>query len=103
MWFLYPAGKIAFPLLTSYSASKFALDGFFSSLRLENKMTGVNVSITLCVLGLIDTGEAMVTAGRRQEEGRKGEGRERREEARGRRMGRRKRDGRGWMDGEEGR
>lgn len=53
------AGKIAFPLLTSYSASKFALDGFFSSLRLENKMTGVNVSITLCVLGLIDTEAAM--------------------------------------------
>lgn len=64
-------------------------------------MTGVNVSITLCVLGLIDTGEAMVTAGRRQEEGRKGEGRERRKEARGRRMG--KRNERGGRDGEEGR
>lgn len=53
------AGKIPTPLVATYAASKFALDGFFSSIRLENQMTGVNVSITLCVLGLIDTDTAM--------------------------------------------
>ncbi|XP_036883477.1 corticosteroid 11-beta-dehydrogenase isozyme 1 [Sturnira hondurensis] len=49
------AGKIANPLLAPYSASKFALDGFFSSIRKEYSATKVNVSITLCVLGLINT------------------------------------------------
>ncbi|CAM9760425.1 unnamed protein product [Bubo scandiacus] len=34
---------------------KFALDGFFSSLRHERIMQKRNVSITLCILGLIDT------------------------------------------------
>ncbi|XP_004616270.2 11-beta-hydroxysteroid dehydrogenase 1 isoform X1 [Sorex araneus] len=53
------AGKVPTPLLAPYAASKFALDGFFSSIRLENQMMGVNVSITLCVLGLIDTDTAM--------------------------------------------
>uniref|UniRef100_A0A8C8ZYQ2 11-beta-hydroxysteroid dehydrogenase 1 n=1 Tax=Prolemur simus TaxID=1328070 RepID=A0A8C8ZYQ2_PROSS len=49
------AGKMAHPLVASYSASKFALDGFFSSLRKEHSAAKVNVSITLCVLGLINT------------------------------------------------
>ncbi|XDB58842.1 PREDICTED: corticosteroid 11-beta-dehydrogenase isozyme 1 isoform X1 [Capra hircus] len=53
------AGKIACPLAAAYSASKFALDGFFSSLRTEYEATKVNVSITLCILGLIDTDTAM--------------------------------------------
>ncbi|XP_006888008.1 PREDICTED: corticosteroid 11-beta-dehydrogenase isozyme 1 [Elephantulus edwardii] len=53
------AGKIATPLLASYSASKFALDGFFSSIRTEYSLTNINVSITLCVLGLINTETAM--------------------------------------------
>lgn len=53
------AGKITLPLVAPYSASKFALDGFFSSIRKEHLMTNVNVSITLCVLGLIDTETAM--------------------------------------------
>ncbi|NP_001268282.1 corticosteroid 11-beta-dehydrogenase isozyme 1 [Mesocricetus auratus] len=53
------AGKMAHPLVASYSASKFALDGFFSSLRREHGVTNVNVSITLCVLGLINTETAM--------------------------------------------
>lgn len=52
------AGKIANPLLAPYSASKFALDGFFSSIRKEYFVTKVNVSITLCVLGLINTESA---------------------------------------------
>ncbi|XP_068025632.1 hydroxysteroid 11-beta-dehydrogenase 1-like protein [Melanerpes formicivorus] len=53
------AGKIATPFTTSYSATKFALDGFFSSLRHELMMQKKNVSVTLCILGLIDTESAM--------------------------------------------
>ncbi|XP_015862098.1 11-beta-hydroxysteroid dehydrogenase 1 [Peromyscus maniculatus bairdii] len=53
------AGKMAQPMLAPYSASKFALDGFFSTVRKEHIMTKVNVSITLCVLGLINTETAM--------------------------------------------
>uniref|UniRef100_A0A8C3WL04 11-beta-hydroxysteroid dehydrogenase 1 n=1 Tax=Catagonus wagneri TaxID=51154 RepID=A0A8C3WL04_9CETA len=53
------AGKMATPFVAAYSASKFALDGFFSSVRQEYSMTKVNVSITLCILGLINTDTAM--------------------------------------------
>ncbi|KAL6085091.1 hypothetical protein STEG23_008185 [Scotinomys teguina] len=53
------AGKMAQPMVAPYSASKFALDGFFSTIRKEHFMTKVNVSITLCVLGLINTETAM--------------------------------------------
>ncbi|XP_044135022.1 hydroxysteroid 11-beta-dehydrogenase 1-like protein [Bufo gargarizans] len=52
-------GKIATPYTTSYGASKFALDGFFGSLRHELAMQKIPVSITLCILGLIDTQSAM--------------------------------------------
>lgn len=45
------------PLFAPYSASKFALDGFFSSVRKEYAVAKVNVSVTLCILGLIDTGK----------------------------------------------
>lgn len=53
------AGKMSLPLIASYSASKFALDGFFSAIRKEYLISKVNVSVTLCVLGLIDTETAM--------------------------------------------
>uniref|UniRef100_A0A8C0IPS8 11-beta-hydroxysteroid dehydrogenase 1 n=1 Tax=Chelonoidis abingdonii TaxID=106734 RepID=A0A8C0IPS8_CHEAB len=49
------AGKAGFPFTAPYSATKFALDGFFSSLRQELIIQKVDVSITLCVLGFIDT------------------------------------------------
>ncbi|KFO13169.1 Corticosteroid 11-beta-dehydrogenase isozyme 1, partial [Balearica regulorum gibbericeps] len=49
------AGKVGFPFTVPYSATKFALDGFFSSLRQEFSIQSVNVSITLCILGFIDT------------------------------------------------
>ncbi|KFV01868.1 Hydroxysteroid 11-beta-dehydrogenase 1-like [Pterocles gutturalis] len=52
-------GKVPTPFTTSYSATKFALDGFFSSLRHELIMQKRNVSITLCILGLIDTDSAL--------------------------------------------
>ncbi|KAH0618919.1 hypothetical protein JD844_018465 [Phrynosoma platyrhinos] len=51
--------KVGFPFTVPYSATKFALDGFFSSLRQEFVMQNTNVSITLCILGLIDTESAM--------------------------------------------
>ena len=46
-------GKIAQPFVAIYSASKFALDGFFSGLRQELAMRNCDISITLCILGLI--------------------------------------------------
>ncbi|NXP60553.1 DHI1 dehydrogenase, partial [Chloropsis cyanopogon] len=49
------AGKVGFPFTVPYSATKFALDGFFSSLRQEFTIQNINVSITLCILGFIDT------------------------------------------------
>ncbi|XP_007896936.2 hydroxysteroid 11-beta-dehydrogenase 1-like protein [Callorhinchus milii] len=48
-------GKIATPFTASYSATKFALGGFFTSLRHELAMQRKHVSVTLCFLGLIDT------------------------------------------------
>ncbi|CAO2638928.1 11-beta-hydroxysteroid dehydrogenase 1 [Lemmus lemmus] len=53
------AGKMTQPLIAPYSASKFALDGFFSAIRQEYLLNKINVSITLCVLGLINTETAM--------------------------------------------
>ncbi|NWQ96678.1 DHI1 dehydrogenase, partial [Burhinus bistriatus] len=53
------AGKISTPFTAPYSATKFALDGFFSSLRHEFIIDKVNVSITLCILGYIDTENAV--------------------------------------------
>ncbi|NWT71052.1 DHI1 dehydrogenase, partial [Prunella himalayana] len=53
------AGKIAGPFTAPYSATKFALDGFFSSLRQELIIDKVNVSITLCILGYINTESAV--------------------------------------------
>ncbi|XP_007897756.1 corticosteroid 11-beta-dehydrogenase isozyme 1 [Callorhinchus milii] len=55
------AGKIGNPLVVPYSSTKFALDGFFSSLRQEFAMLNYNVSITLCVISYINT-EAAVKA-----------------------------------------
>ncbi|GAB1600998.1 hydroxysteroid 11-beta-dehydrogenase 1-like protein [Argonauta hians] len=49
------AGKVAQPYLSGYSATKFALDGFFSGLRMELELRKCDVSITLCVIGLIGT------------------------------------------------
>ncbi|XP_066270126.1 hydroxysteroid 11-beta-dehydrogenase 1-like protein B isoform X2 [Branchiostoma lanceolatum] len=46
-------GKVPNPTFTFYTGAKFALDGFFSSLRCEMKPH--NVSITLAVLGSVDT------------------------------------------------
>ncbi|NXP03109.1 DHI1 dehydrogenase, partial [Thinocorus orbignyianus] len=53
------AGKVSGPFTAPYSATKFALDGFFSSLRQEFIVDKVNVSVTLCILGYIDTESAV--------------------------------------------
>ncbi|NXG77777.1 DHI1 dehydrogenase, partial [Baryphthengus martii] len=53
------AGKTGIPFAAPYSATKFALDGFFSSLRQEFILDKVNVSITLCILGYINTENAV--------------------------------------------
>ncbi|XP_069094730.1 11-beta-hydroxysteroid dehydrogenase 1 isoform X2 [Pleurodeles waltl] len=52
------AGKYGSPFSVPYSTTKFALDGFFSSLRQEFHFQKTNVSITLCVLSYIDTDSA---------------------------------------------
>ncbi|CAH1264665.1 HSD11B1L [Branchiostoma lanceolatum] len=49
------AGKVPFPTQTCYSAAKFGLDGFFSSLRVELMKAQQDVSVTLVVLGIIKT------------------------------------------------
>ncbi|NXF09638.1 DHI1 dehydrogenase, partial [Smithornis capensis] len=53
------AGKVSSPFVAPYSSTKFALDGFFSSLRHEFIIDKVNVSITLCILGYINTENAV--------------------------------------------
>lgn len=54
--------KFSCPRLAVYSASKAALHGFYSAWRQELRYREIPVSITLCVLGLIDTETAMVQA-----------------------------------------
>ena len=44
-------GKVATPFAAPYSASKFALDGFFSSLRQEFVLQNMDISVTLCIIG----------------------------------------------------
>ncbi|XP_017702659.1 PREDICTED: hydroxysteroid 11-beta-dehydrogenase 1-like protein isoform X5 [Rhinopithecus bieti] len=52
------AGRVPTSFSTPYSAAKFALDGFFGSLRRELDVQDVNVAITMCVLGLRDRASA---------------------------------------------
>lgn len=53
------AGKIGQPYLAAYSASKFALNGFFQALRYELKIKDSKVSVTNCNIGLINTDNAI--------------------------------------------
>ena len=39
--------------MASYAASKYAIEGFFGSLREEFIMASKDISITLCTLGFI--------------------------------------------------
>ncbi|XP_070347901.1 hydroxysteroid 11-beta-dehydrogenase 1-like protein isoform X20 [Equus asinus] len=51
-------GRVPTSFSSPYSAAKFALDGFFGSLRRELDVQDVNVAITMCVLGLRDRASA---------------------------------------------
>lgn len=46
-------GKLPSATLSAYAATKFALDGYFSSVREEFRYTHCNITITLCILGAI--------------------------------------------------
>uniref|UniRef100_A0A8B9HMH9 Hydroxysteroid 11-beta-dehydrogenase 1-like protein n=1 Tax=Astyanax mexicanus TaxID=7994 RepID=A0A8B9HMH9_ASTMX len=52
-------GKMCSPYALPYIATKFALNGFFGSLEHELVMKQSNVSISICILGLIDTEAAI--------------------------------------------
>uniref|UniRef100_A0A8C8SXC8 Uncharacterized protein n=1 Tax=Pelusios castaneus TaxID=367368 RepID=A0A8C8SXC8_9SAUR len=57
------SGRIATPFSLSYSAAKFALEGFYSSLRRELRLRQINLSVTIAVLGYIDTDNALKIVG----------------------------------------
>ncbi|XP_036410673.1 hydroxysteroid 11-beta-dehydrogenase 1-like protein [Megalops cyprinoides] len=52
-------GKMCTPFVGPYSATKFSVNGFFGVLQHELAMQRKNVSITISVLGLIDTQSAL--------------------------------------------
>ncbi|KAJ8366525.1 hypothetical protein AAFF_G00350940 [Aldrovandia affinis] len=52
-------GKMCTPFVAPYSATKFSLNGFFGTLQHELPMRRSNASITVSVLGLVDTQSAM--------------------------------------------
>ncbi|XP_036375020.1 hydroxysteroid 11-beta-dehydrogenase 1-like protein [Megalops cyprinoides] len=52
-------GKMSTPFAAPYTATKFALNGFFGTMYHELAMQRANVSLTICTLGLIDTESAM--------------------------------------------
>lgn len=53
------AGKMGVAKSAPYSAAKHALQGFFASWRQELALKDTGISVTLCVLGLINTETAM--------------------------------------------
>ncbi|XP_067861684.1 hydroxysteroid 11-beta-dehydrogenase 1-like protein B [Heptranchias perlo] len=57
------SGRIGAPFTVVYCASKFAVEGFYSSLRRELILQQVNVSVTVAILGYIDTDNAIKTVG----------------------------------------
>ncbi|KAM4709949.1 hydroxysteroid 11-beta-dehydrogenase 1-like protein A [Discoglossus pictus] len=57
------SGRIGAPFTTNYCAAKFALEGFYSSLRRELSLQNKNVSVTVAVLGFIDTDNAVKKVG----------------------------------------
>lgn len=46
------AGRIPTPYVEPYAASKFALDGFFGGLRQQFAINNVDISVTMCYIGL---------------------------------------------------
>uniref|UniRef100_A0A803TP46 Hydroxysteroid 11-beta dehydrogenase 1 like n=1 Tax=Anolis carolinensis TaxID=28377 RepID=A0A803TP46_ANOCA len=56
------AGRVPSPFSVPYVASKFALEGFYSSLRSELRLLNAELPITVAVLGYIDTGKTEAKA-----------------------------------------
>ncbi|KAG9350603.1 hypothetical protein JZ751_024492 [Albula glossodonta] len=52
-------GKMCTPFVAPYTATKFAVNGFFGTIYHELAMQRTNVSLTICTLGLINTESAM--------------------------------------------
>uniref|UniRef100_A0A8C3FWC6 DHI1A protein n=1 Tax=Chrysemys picta bellii TaxID=8478 RepID=A0A8C3FWC6_CHRPI len=57
------SGRIGAPFTLSYNAAKFALEGFYSSLRRELRLREISLSVTVAVLGYIDTDNALKSVG----------------------------------------
>ncbi|XP_067219373.1 hydroxysteroid 11-beta-dehydrogenase 1-like protein [Chanodichthys erythropterus] len=53
------AGKLATPFVAPYTSTKFAMNGFFGALQNELAIQKSNVSVSIMILGLIDTETAM--------------------------------------------
>lgn len=53
------AGKLASPFVAPYTSTKFAMNGFFGALQNELAIKKSNVSVSILILGLIDTEAAM--------------------------------------------
>ncbi|XP_059419019.1 hydroxysteroid 11-beta-dehydrogenase 1-like protein [Carassius carassius] len=53
------AGKLASPFVAPYASTKFALNGFFGALQNELAIKKSNVSISILIIGLVDTEAAM--------------------------------------------
>lgn len=53
------AGKLASPFVAPYTATKFAMNGFFGALQNELALKKSSVSVSILILGLIDTESAM--------------------------------------------
>ncbi|XP_033112385.1 hydroxysteroid 11-beta-dehydrogenase 1-like protein [Anneissia japonica] len=56
------SGKVPLPRVAAYSASKFAVNGFFGALRQEHQMKGIDVSVTLCIIGPVATESAITSS-----------------------------------------
>ncbi|XP_026549367.1 hydroxysteroid 11-beta-dehydrogenase 1-like protein A [Notechis scutatus] len=56
-------GRVPGPFSVSYAAAKFAVEGFFTSLRTELRLRNMDLPITVAVLGYIDTEMAVKSVG----------------------------------------
>ncbi|XP_066465883.1 hydroxysteroid 11-beta-dehydrogenase 1-like protein A [Tiliqua scincoides] len=57
------SGRIPSPFSVPYAATKFALEGFYSSLRAELHLRKIPVDVTVAVLGYINTDTALKVVG----------------------------------------
>ncbi|KAM3825807.1 hydroxysteroid 11-beta-dehydrogenase 1-like protein A [Vipera latastei] len=57
------SGRVPSPFSVPYAAAKFAVEGFFTSLRTELRLRKIDLPITVAVLGYIDTENAVKVVG----------------------------------------